>query len=66
MAHQISEPNACFLIAGECRNPEKFPGSYSEMDLKAMAGDDARIRYVGYVDQVENVYHITDIVAVSN
>jgi glycosyltransferase involved in cell wall biosynthesis len=64
MAHLISDPNACFLIAGECRHPEKFPGSYSEADLKAMAGDDARIRYVGYVDQVENVYHTADIVVV--
>jgi glycosyltransferase involved in cell wall biosynthesis len=64
IAHRISEPNACYLIAGECRNPEKFPGSYSEADLKAMAGDDARIRYIGYVEQVENVYHTADIVVV--
>jgi glycosyltransferase involved in cell wall biosynthesis len=64
MAHQISDQNACFLIAGECRNPEKFPGSYSEADLKTTAGNDVRIRYVGYVDQVENVYHTADIVVV--
>jgi glycosyltransferase involved in cell wall biosynthesis len=64
MARQIPDPNACFLIAGECRNPEKFPGSYSEENLNDMAGGDARIRYVGYVTQVEDVYHTADIVVV--
>lgn len=64
MAHRISDPDACFLIAGECRNPEKFPGSYSEANLNEMVAGDARIRYVGYLDQVENVYHTADIVVV--
>lgn len=64
MARRISDPNTCFLIAGECRDPDKFPGSYSEKDLKMMAGEDKRIRYIGYVSQVENVYHTADIVVV--
>jgi glycosyltransferase involved in cell wall biosynthesis len=62
MAHRISDPNARFLIAGECRNPKKFPGSYSEHDLNSLAAGDTRIRYIGYIDQVENVYHTADIV----
>ncbi len=64
MAHRISDPDARFLIAGECRDPEKFPGSYSEHDLNSLAGGDTRIRYIGYIDQVENVYHTADIVVV--
>ena len=64
MAHRISDPNARFLIAGECRDTKKFPGSYSEQDLHALAGDDTRIHYIGYIEQVENVYHTADIVVV--
>jgi glycosyltransferase involved in cell wall biosynthesis len=64
MARLISDPDARFLIAGECRDPKIFPGSYSEQDLNVLAGGDARIRYVGYVAQVENVYHTADIVVV--
>ena len=64
MARQIADPNARFLIAGECRDPQKFPGSYSEQDLARLAGGDARIRYIGYVKDVENVYHTADIVVV--
>jgi len=64
MARSISDPHTCFLIAGECRDPEKFPGSYSEKDLKMMAGEDKRIRYIGYAPKVENVYHTADIVVV--
>jgi glycosyltransferase involved in cell wall biosynthesis len=64
MARRIPNPNACFLIAGECRDPKKYPGSYSEQDLHKMAGEDSRIRYIGYVEQVENVYQTADIVVV--
>ncbi|KVW97032.1 glycosyltransferase family 4 protein [Thiobacillus denitrificans] len=64
MARKIPDPNARFLIAGECRDPKKFPGSYSEQDLGDMVGDDPRIRYIGYVKAVENVYHTADIVVV--
>jgi glycosyltransferase involved in cell wall biosynthesis len=64
MARRIDAPEARFLIAGECRDPQKFPGSYSEQDLADMAGGDSRIRYIGYVKDVENVYHTADIVVV--
>ncbi len=64
MARQIPNPDVRFLIAGECRDPNKYTGSYSERDLKDMAGGDARIRYVGYVKEVANVYHTADIVVV--
>lgn len=64
MAHRISDPDACFLIAGECRDPDKFPGSYSQRDLEAMIDGDIHIRYVGYISRVEDVYHTSDIVVV--
>jgi len=64
MARKIAAPNARFLIAGECRDPKKFPGSYSEQDLENLAGGDGRIRYIGYVKDVENVYQTADIVVV--
>jgi glycosyltransferase involved in cell wall biosynthesis len=64
MARQIPNSDVRFLIAGECRDPKKFSGSYSEQDLKDLAGGDTRIRYIGYVKEVENVYHTADIVVV--
>lgn len=64
MARKITAPNARFLIAGECRNPDKFPGSYSPDDLVRLAEGDPRIRYIGYRKDVENVYHTADIVVV--
>lgn len=64
MARRIPDPNARFLLAGECRDPKKFAGSYTPADLQTLAGGDTRIRYIGYIKEVENVYHTADIVVV--
>lgn len=64
MARQIPNPDARFLIAGECRDPNRFPGSYSKQDLENMACGDTRIRYIGYIKKVEDIYHTADIVVV--
>ncbi len=64
MARRISDPNVRFLLAGECRDPVKFAGSYTPADLQTLAGDDTRIRYIGYIKDVENVYHTADIIVV--
>lgn len=64
MAHQIQNPAAVFLLAGECRNPDKITDSYSQEDLEKMAAGDPRIRYIGYVKDVENVYRSSDIIVV--
>lgn len=64
MAHHIPESGVYFLIAGECRDPKRFPGSFSEQDLTALINGDTRIRYVGYINAVEDVYHTVDIVVV--
>ncbi|WP_324544320.1 glycosyltransferase family 4 protein [Thauera sp.] len=64
MARLIDDPALVFLIAGECRDPRTFAGAYSEDDLSTMIGGDARIRYIGYIDRVEDVYASSDIVVV--
>jgi len=53
MARRIRDPRARFLIAGECRDPKKYPGSYTVEDLESMIGKDNRIRYVDYVSKPE-------------
>lgn len=62
MAHRIVGEGVKFLIVGECRDPKRFKGSYTEERLRAEIGHDARIRYVGYRGDVENVYRSSDIV----
>lgn len=62
MAHRIPGRNVRFLIVGECRDPKKFEGSYTEERLRAEIGDDARIRYIGYRTDVQNMYRSSDII----
>ena len=62
MAHQLPDPTVKFLIAGECRDPGKFEGSYTIGQLQSEIGGDTRIRYVGYRTDVENLYRSSDIV----
>lgn len=62
MARGIAAPEARFLIAGECRDPKKFAGAYSAEQLQEMIGGDPRIRYVGYVGRVEDVYQTSDVI----
>ncbi|ATE60927.1 glycosyltransferase family 4 protein [Thauera sinica] len=64
MARMIDAPDAVFLIAGECRDPAKFPGSYTEPQLREMIGGDTRIRYLGYVERIEDVYATSDVMVV--
>lgn len=62
LAHAIAGPSTRFLIVGECRDPARYPGSYTEERLRQEIGEDSRIRYVGYRADVENIYRATDIV----
>ena len=64
MARRIHDPRARFLVAGQCRNPREYPGSYTVQDLEAMIGGDQRIRYIGYVQQPEDVYQTSDVIVV--
>jgi len=62
MAHGMPGPTVKFLIVGECRDPDKFKGSYTEDRLRAEIGADARIKYVGYRGDVQNIYRSSDII----
>lgn len=62
MAHRIEGGHVKFMIAGECRDPEKFEGSYTEARLREEIGADARIRYVGYRTDVQHLFRSCDIV----
>ncbi len=62
MAHGIPGQGVRFLIVGECRDPEKFEGSYTEDRLRAEIAGDTRIQYVGYRADVQNIYRSSDIV----
>ncbi len=62
MAHATPGPSIKFLIVGECRDPDKFLGSYTEERLRSEISSDSRIKYVGYRTDVENVYRASDVV----
>jgi glycosyltransferase involved in cell wall biosynthesis len=62
MARGVLAPQARFLIAGECRDPKKFSGSYSRESLAEMIGGDPRIHYVGYISRVEDIYQTSDVI----
>jgi len=62
MARSVTGPGLKFLIVGECRDPQKYAGSYSEQRLREEIGDDERIRYVGYRSDIENLYRSSDVV----
>lgn len=62
MAHQIPEKRVKFLIVGECRDPRKFEGSYTEDRLRAEIEGDTRIKCVGYRSDVQNIYRSSDII----
>lgn len=62
MARQIPGQSVKFLIVGECRDPDEFEGAYTEDRLRAEIGGDARIHYLGYRGDVQNVYRSSDII----
>lgn len=64
MARRLPQSNVRFLIAGECRDPKQFPGSYTEAELEAAFEEDPRIRYLGYLARVEDLYQASDIIVV--
>ena len=62
MAHRMQREQVKFLIAGDCRNPDKFEGAYSEERLRAEMGSDHRMRYVGYRTDIQDLYRSSDII----
>lgn len=63
-ARAIDDPELVFLLAGRCRNPDTISGAYTEADLEAIVGGDPRIRYLGYIERVEDIYETSDIIVV--
>ncbi len=61
LAHRLRGRGARFLIAGECRDAERFEGSYTQARLMSEIGDNEEIRYIGYRNDIENLYRSTDI-----
>jgi len=62
MAHRIEGAHVKFMIAGECRDPARFEGAYTQAQLEAEIAGDSRIRYVGYRTDAENLFRTSDIV----
>lgn len=62
MAKRINGDDVRFLIAGECRDKKTFGDTYSVEELHSLISHDGRIRYCGYLDQVEDIYRSSDIV----
>ena len=64
MAKAIDGRNVRFLIAGECRDPQRYEGAYDIDRLRREMEGDERILYVGYRRDVENVFRTSDILVV--
>lgn len=62
MAHRMRGEHLRFIIAGDCRDPKKYEGSYSEEQLRSEMGGDRRIQYVGYRSDIENLYRTVDFI----
>ena len=61
LASEISDPHVRFLIVGECRDPAKFEGAYTEEELRTQIAVDSRIRFIGYRSDIESVYASVDL-----
>jgi len=61
MARKLSgqRPNLKFLLAGRCQSKA---GAYSEEALQAEIGGHPDIRYLGRLDDPENLYHSADVI----
>lgn len=64
MSRLVTGNHVRFLIAGQCRDKAAMGDAYTEQELRRLIGDDPRIQYCGYVEQVEDLYRTSDIVVV--
>ncbi len=61
MAGRVAGDHVRFLISGQCWG-DTVEGSYTEEAFLALIAHDARIRYCGYVGQIEDIYRTSDII----
>jgi glycosyltransferase involved in cell wall biosynthesis len=64
MVHALPHADVRFLIAGECRDPRRFAGSYDRGRLEREIAGDRRVSYLGYREDVERIFRTTDILVV--
>lgn len=64
MAKKVTGEKTRFLIAGQCRDKAAMGDAYSEDELHELISGDPRIKYCGYVDQVESIYKTSDVIVV--
>lgn len=55
---RLTQPNVRLLLAGGIR---PIKGAYSEEEVQALVARDARIRYLGFLQDAENLYRTADI-----
>ena len=59
VAARIKDPRVRFIVAGPLRDTR---GAYTESEVKALVARDARIQYLGYRSDVENLYATSDVI----
>lgn len=64
LAHKLSRPGLVFLIAGNFRDPARFPGSYTRERLETELRGKPNIRYVGYRTDIEEIYRSSDVIVI--
>jgi len=64
LPRRIRDPDVWFLIAGECRDPGRFEGAWTEERLRESLAGDPRVVYAGYRSDPENLYRSSDVVVV--
>ena len=59
VATRVVDPHARFVIAGPLR---KTQGAYTEAEVRGLVARDPRIRYLGFREDIENLYATADII----
>lgn len=62
-AATVTDPRARFLIVGDTRDKNRFPDAYTPESIRAAIAHDPRIRFIGYRQDIQNVYRSSDIIA---
>jgi glycosyltransferase involved in cell wall biosynthesis len=58
LARRIDDPNVEFIIAGELRGEDTFQAD----EFARLIGGDPRVKYLGYRDDIEDLYASCDVV----
>lgn len=64
MAKRIQHDDVAFIIAGKCRKPSEEGNAYTEEELRAEIGDNPNIHYVGFREDIPNIYASSDVIVV--